>query len=60
MTGAQSRILKIRDRVSWKNDQADRGYVTETNWAGVTVRWDSRGEQTILHNDMAPVERVAK
>jgi hypothetical protein len=28
--------------------------VTEKNWAGVTIKW----EQTILHNDMAQVERV--
>jgi hypothetical protein len=32
--------------------------VTEKNWAGVTIKWDNRGEQAILHNDMAQVERV--
>jgi hypothetical protein len=58
MTGDQSRNLSIGDRVSWQNDQADQGTVTETNWAGVTVKWDNRGEQSILHNDMAQVERV--
>jgi hypothetical protein len=36
----------------------DLGTVTERNWAGVTVKWDNRSEQTILHNDMGPVERV--
>jgi hypothetical protein len=25
-----------------------------------TIKWDSRGEQAILHNDMAQVERVPK
>jgi len=30
------------------------------NWSGVTIKWDSRGEQAILHNDMARVERVPK
>jgi hypothetical protein len=25
---------------------------------GVTVKWDSRNVQAILHNDMAQVERV--
>ncbi len=58
MTGAQSRTLNVGDRVSWQNDQADQGTVTENNWAGVTVKWDNRGEQSIQHNDMAQVERV--
>jgi hypothetical protein len=58
MTGDQSRTLNVGDRVSWQNDQADQGTVTEKNWAGVTIKWDNRGEQTILHNDMAQVERV--
>jgi hypothetical protein len=59
MTGAQSRALKPGNRVCWQNDQADRGTITEVNWAGVTVRWDNRGEQTILHKDMAQIERPA-
>ena len=61
MTGDQSRLLNVGDRVSWHNDQADQadqGTVTENNWAGVTIKWDNRSEQTILHNDMAQVERV--
>ena len=58
MTGGQSRTLKVGDRVCWQNDGGDQGTVTETNWAGVTIKWDNRGEQTILHNDMRPVERV--
>jgi hypothetical protein len=58
MTGAQSRALKPGNRVRWQKDEADRGVVTETNWSGVTVRWDSRSEQAILHNDMAQIERV--
>jgi hypothetical protein len=58
MTGGQSRQLKVGDKVCWQNDQADQGTVTETNWAGVTVKWNSRGEQTILHNDMAQIERL--
>ena len=35
-----------------------QGTVTEKNWAGVTVKWDSRAEQAILHNDMVQVERA--
>jgi hypothetical protein len=58
MTGDQSRSLKVGDRVCWQNDQADQGTITEKNWAGVTIEWDSRGKQAILHNDMAHVERV--
>jgi hypothetical protein len=58
MTGEQSRALKVGNRVCWQKDEADPGTVTETNWAGVTVRWKSRGEQTILHNDMGQIERV--
>ena len=60
MTGDQSRLLKPFDRVCWQNDQTDQGTVIEKNWAGVTIKWDSRGQQTILHNDMAQVERVQK
>ena len=58
MTGEQSRLLKVGDKVRWQKDQADQGIVTETSWAGVIVKWDNRGEQAILHNDMAQVERV--
>jgi hypothetical protein len=58
MTGDQSRFLTVGDRVCWQNDQADQGTVTEKNWAGVTIKWDNRSDQAILHNDMAQVERV--
>jgi hypothetical protein len=58
MTGEKSRQLKVLDRVCWQKDEADQGTVTETNWAGVTVTWNNRGEQPILHNDMAQIERV--
>jgi hypothetical protein len=58
MTGEQSRALKIGDRICWQNNRADQGTVTETNWAGLTVKWDNRSEQAIQHNDMAHVERV--
>jgi hypothetical protein len=51
MTGEQSRKLKVGDKVCWQNDQADRGTVTETSWSGLTIKWDSRGEQRVLHND---------
>ncbi|MDB5603812.1 MAG: hypothetical protein JWP25_712 [Bradyrhizobium sp.] len=59
MTGERSRQLKVGDRVFWQKDLADQGTVTETNWAGVTIKWNGRGEQTILHNDMGQIERAA-
>jgi hypothetical protein len=58
MTGAESRQLKVGDRVCWGSTTTDLGMVTEKDWAGVTIRWDNRSEQAILHNDMAQVQRV--
>jgi hypothetical protein len=58
MTGAESRQLAVGDRVNWIGDQNDHGTVTAKNWAGVTVKWNNRSEQSILHNDMTPVQRV--
>jgi hypothetical protein len=58
MTGDQSRLLNVGDRVFWNADLSDQGTIAEKNWAGVTFKWDNRSEQTILHNDMAQVERV--
>jgi hypothetical protein len=59
MTGAQSRSLKVGARVRWRDDENDLGTVTEKDWAGVTVKWDSRSEQSIQHNDMAGVGMVS-
>ena len=56
MTGTQSRTLKVGGRVCWDTDKNDQGTVTETNWAGVTIKWANRGEQAIFHNDMARVD----
>jgi hypothetical protein len=58
MTGAESRQLKVSERVCWGSTTTDLGTVIETNWAGVTIKWDSRSEQAILHNDMGQVQRV--
>jgi hypothetical protein len=57
MTGEQSRFLKVGDRICWQKTVPIKA-LTKTNWAGLTVKWDNRGEQTIQHNDMAQVERV--
>jgi hypothetical protein len=59
VTGDQSRTLNVGDRVCWRKGSADQGTVTEKNWAGVTIKWNNRSEQAILHNDMAQVERVS-
>jgi hypothetical protein len=58
MTGAQSRALKPGNHVRWQNDEDDHGVVVDMNWAGVTIKWNNRGERAILHNDMGSVERV--
>jgi hypothetical protein len=38
----------------------DPATVTEKNWSGVTLKWDNRGEQHVLHNDMAMVFLIPK
>jgi len=58
MTRDQSRVLKIYDRVCWKNSATDLGTVIGTAWSGVTISWDDGDTTSIQHNDMAQVERV--
>jgi hypothetical protein len=58
MTRDQSRVLKIYDRVCWKNSATDLGTVIGTAWSGVTISWDDGHTTSIEHNDMAQVERV--
>jgi len=58
MTGDQSRLLKVGDRVCWDNSLTDRGTVVGTAWSGVTIDWDDSHTSSIRHNDMAQVERV--
>jgi hypothetical protein len=58
MTGDLSRLLTVGDRVCWNADMLDQGTVIEKNWAGVTIQWDNRSEQAILHNDMGEVTVV--
>jgi hypothetical protein len=60
MTGEKSRQLKVGDIVRWKDDKADQGTVTDKNWSGLIIRWNSRGEQNVLHNDMAAISLVPK
>jgi hypothetical protein len=58
MTGDQSRLLKLLDRVFWAGITTDQGTVIETGWAGVSINWDNGHTTLIQHNDMAKVERV--
>jgi hypothetical protein len=58
MTGDQSRQLSVGDRVCWGATTTDLGIVVEKNWAGITVKWENRSKQEILHNDMAQVGLV--
>ena len=59
MTGDQSRLLKVGDRVCWQAIKTDLGTVVGTAWSGVTINWDDGHTSSIRHNDMAQVERVA-
>jgi hypothetical protein len=60
MTGSESRLLNVGTRVSWRADNNDLGTIIEKDWAEVTVKWDNRSQQTVLHNDMACVGVVSK
>ena len=58
MTGDQSRLLKVGDRVCWGATTTDLGTVVRISWSEVTIDWDDGHTSTIQHNDMAQVERV--
>jgi hypothetical protein len=58
MTGDQSRLLKVGDRVCWGATTTDQGTVIGTTWSGVTISWDDGDTNAVRHNDMAQVERV--
>jgi hypothetical protein len=56
MTGEESRLLKVSDRVCWGDTVTDLGTVVGTAWSGVTIDWDDGHTSSIRHNDMAQVE----
>jgi hypothetical protein len=58
MTGDQSRLLKLGDRVSWKGSATDLGTVVGYAWSGVTISWDDGQTDSVRHNDMGQIERV--
>jgi hypothetical protein len=34
------------------------GHDYRNNWAGLTIKWDNRDKQDVLHNDMAQMEQM--
>jgi hypothetical protein len=58
MTGNQSRLLKVGDRVKWDDSLTNHGTVIDVDWRGVTIKWDDGRANSLFHNDMARVERV--
>jgi hypothetical protein len=58
MTGEQSRLLKVGDRICWAATTSDLGMVVGTSWSEVTIVWDDGESNSVSHNDMAKVERV--
>jgi hypothetical protein len=58
MTGDESRLLKVGDRVCWGATTTDLGAVVRTSWNEVTIDWDDGHTSSIHHNDMVQVERV--
>jgi hypothetical protein len=59
MTGDESRKLRVGDRVQWRGDATNRGTVIGTSWSGVTIDWDDGDSNSVIHNDMARVDRIA-
>jgi len=58
MTGDQSRLLKVGDRVCCGATTTDLGTVIGTAWSGVTIAWDDGHTDSVRHNDMAQIERA--
>src|ERR1700687_1297198 len=58
MTGDQSRLLNVGDRVCWGASTTDLGTVVGTAWGGVTLSWDDGHTSSVRHNDMGEVTLV--
>jgi hypothetical protein len=58
MTGDQSRLLKVGERVRWKDSATDHGTVIAISWSEVTIAWDDGDTNTVRHNDMTQIERA--
>jgi len=60
MTAAESRALKVGDRVYWQGSFDDSGIIRATTWDAVTIAWDNGHIATVHHGDMREVERAPK
>jgi hypothetical protein len=58
MTGEQSRLLEVGNRVCWAANTTDVGTVIGATWSAVIIEWDDGLTASIEHNDMARVERA--
>ena len=56
MTPAQSKRLKIGQRVAWHDSADDQGSVSASDWSGVQIEWDNGKNQFLHHNNMDEVE----
>ena len=56
MTPAQSKKLKIGQRVAWQDSLNDQGTVTACDWSGVRKAWDNGKDQFFHHNNMDEVK----
>lgn len=48
MTGDQSRLLKVGDRVCRGTTTTDQGAVIATSWSEVTISWDDGEASSVL------------
>jgi hypothetical protein len=58
MTPDQSRACKPKDRVSWQGAPGDQGTITNTDWSGVQIDWDSGKSCFYHHNNMGDIQPV--
>jgi hypothetical protein len=52
MTPEQSKQLKVGTRVCFNGEKTDRGTVTATNLAYVTIKWDDGHQSFSGHKEM--------
>lgn len=66
MTEAQSKNLKVGDKVYWDADRADFGEIVDVGYHAVAIKWNNVagagcGEQgigTVAHADMEKIHRL--
>ena len=60
MNAAESKTLTKGSRVYWQGNAGDGGYVTEINWASVTITWDNGHVAVVHHGDMREVMQTVQ